>query len=310
MHVAKASTAGSVTVKTVSLNDAVRRTLELLDHVLVPRNVKAVVRSASLPYVEADADQLIDVLMSILTNSAEAMPKGGMVTIDAIERRIAKPRINPQAKGGVYVGLRIRDTGVGMSRSVVKRIFEPLFTTKAGSESLGLGLPVAQSIIQAMGGWVDVRSREGVGTIFRVFMRKVEGVRTEAPVMIEGQSVLLVDDSSEDLLLMKAALQGAGHTVYSATDATSGMQSYRERSEELSVAVVDFMIPTRGKVALPEQILVTNPQAALIVTSGFSREYVRDHLSSSAWTFLQKPFTADQFIETVTRVAARRRQQD
>ena len=306
MHVAKASTAGAISVQSVSLSDVVRRTLELLDHVFVPRNVQAVVRSASLPHVEVDGDQLIDVLMSIMTNSAEAMPQGGLITIDTIERRIMKPRVNPKAKGGVFVGLRIRDTGVGMNRSVVRHIFEPLFTTKEKSQSLGLGLPLAQNIIQGMGGWIDVRSREGTGTIFRVFLRKDTEVRPEVPVVLEGQSVLVVDDSPEEMLLMRAALQDSGHTVYSASDANMALRSFRERSEEISVAVIDFMIPTSGGVALPEQILNMDPQASIIVTSGFSREYVREHLSSSSWTFLQKPYTAEQFAETVTRVLKRR----
>ncbi|MBT3295221.1 MAG: response regulator [Verrucomicrobia bacterium] len=308
MHVAKASSSGNVSVAPVALGDVVRRTLELMDHVLVPRNVEAVVHTAALPHVEADADQLIDVLMSILTNSAEAMPQGGVIRIDTIERRILKPRVNPQARGGVFVGLRIRDTGTGMSRSVVRRIFEPLFTTKTGAEALGLGLPVAQSIVQAMGGWIDVRSREGTGTIFRLFLRKDTSDRTEVPLVPQSQSILVVDDTPEDLLLMRTALQGAGHTVYTASDAGIALQNYRERRGEIAVAVVDFMLPTPGGVALPEQILSMDPQAPVIVTSGFSREYVREHLSSSTWTFLQKPYTAEQFMEAVARVLAR--QQD
>jgi len=308
MHVAKASTSGSVNVQSVSLGDTVRRTLELLDHVFIPRNVQAVLRSASLPHVEVDPDQLIDVLMSIMTNSAEAMPDGGTITVDTIERRILKPRVNPKAKPGVFVGLRIRDTGVGMSRSVVKHIFEPLFTTKENSQSLGLGLPLAQNIIQSMGGWIDVRSREGTGTIFRVFLRKDTEKRVEAPVPLEGQSILVVDDTPEEMLLMRTVLQDAGHTVYSASDAEMALRSFRERSEEISVAVVDFMIPTAGSAVLPEEILNMDTQASVIVTSGFSREYVREHLSSSSWTFLQKPYTAEQFAETVTRALKRRQQ--
>ncbi|MDP6491185.1 MAG: ATP-binding protein [Kiritimatiellia bacterium] len=308
MHVAKASAPGSGDVESVPLDDVVRRTFELLDHVFVPRNVQAVVKPASLPHVEADADQLIDVLMSIMTNSAEAMPQGGTITVDTIERRILKPRVNPKAKGGVFVGLRIRDTGVGMSRSVARHIFEPLFTTKEGSQSLGLGLSLAQSIAQGMGGWIDVRSREGVGTIFRVFLRKDTEKREEKPVSLEGKSVLVADDSPEDLLLMRTALQEAGFTVYFASDASTALRAFRERSEEISLAIIDFMMPTSGGVALPEQILGTDPQAAIVVTSGFSRDYVREHLSSSSWTFLQKPYSGEQFTETVTRVLKRHEQ--
>ncbi len=308
MHVAKASTGGVIEVESVPLGDVVPRTLELLDHVFVPRNVQAVLRSKVLPYVEADADQLIDVLMSIMTNSAEAMPSGGTITIDTIERRILKPRVNPNAKPGVFVGLRIRDTGVGMSRSVLRHIFEPLFTTKEKSQSLGLGLPLAQNVIQGMGGWIDVRSREGTGTIFRVFLRKDTARRSEAPVPPEGQSVLVVEDSPEDMLLMRTALQDAGYTVYSASDEAGALRNFRQRSEELSVVVVDFMMPTSGGSTLPEQILNQDPQVAVIVTSGFSREYIREHLTSSSWTFLQKPYTGAHFIETVAGVLRRQQQ--
>ncbi|NQU39630.1 MAG: PAS domain S-box protein [Lentisphaerae bacterium] len=308
MHVAKASNVGAVAVETISLEDAVRRTLELMAHILIPRNVKAVVRTDVLPDVEADADQLIDVLMSIMTNSAEAMPQGGTIAIDTIERRISKPRMNPTAKGGVYVGLRIRDTGVGMSRSIMQRIFEPLFSTKESVESLGLGLPVAQSIVQSMGGWIDVHSREGTGTIFRVFLPKGLSERVEESKSTVSSLVLVADDSREDLLAMKTTVQEGGHRVVAVSDAAMALLSYRERRDELAVVVLDFMLPTAAGVALPEEIFAIDPQAPVIVTSGFSREYVRDRLSSSTWTFLQKPFTPEQFLACVTRVIAQRRE--
>ena len=126
MSVAKASAPGAIDVAPVNLAHVIRRTLDLLDHVFAPRNVKVVVKNEeAIPAVMAEADQLIDVLMSILTNSAEAMPSGGTITIDHVRRRIVKPRSNPNAKGGEYVGLRVRDTGVGMSRSVRRQVFEP-----------------------------------------------------------------------------------------------------------------------------------------------------------------------------------------
>lgn len=307
MHVAKANAGVSSEMQAVPLEDVVRRTLDLLDHVFVPRNVKAVIRPDTFPSVEADFDQLMDVLMSILTNSAEAMPKGGEIRIDTIERRIMKPRVNPKAKGGVFVGLRIRDTGVGMSRTVLKHIFEPLYTTKANAQSLGLGLPLAQSIIKSMGGWIDVRSREGTGTVFRLFLRK-ETVRRSAPVVVQAQSILVVDDSSAEMLLMQSALQDSGYTVFSAADPTTALRSFRERSEEISVAVVDLLMTTSDGVALAEQMLSAGRDVAIMVTSGFSREYARTHLSSSSWTFVQKPYSAEQFVDAVNRVLQQRLQ--
>jgi two-component system cell cycle sensor histidine kinase/response regulator CckA len=308
MRVAKASSGTeSAQLRSVDLEQNVRRTLELLDHLFTQRNVRVERRGGPLPSVRADAEQLIDVLMSIFTNAVEAMPSGGVVTVEAIERRITRPRANPDAGAGTFVGLCVRDTGVGMNRSIVRRVFEPFFTTKKAPSSFGLGLPVAQSMVNGMGGWIDVYSREGRGTLFRVFLAKMEpeeqeAAKQEAPPRF---TVLVVDDSPDDLRWLASTLEGMGHKVHAATDAETALELVKELGDSLSVSLIDFMIPTGDKQTLPDQLLGAGLSVPMVLLSGFSRDFVRQRVSTAGWAFLQKPFTASQAIDVITAAVTR-----
>jgi nitrogen-specific signal transduction histidine kinase/CheY-like chemotaxis protein len=299
--------AGETQAQPVSLDEVIRDTLDMVEHAFGLQNVRVEVRnSGNLPRVSANAGQLLDVLMSVLMNSAEAMPRGGVVTLDAVERHVPRPpRANPKAAPGTYVALRVRDTGAGMKRGVARRVFEPFFSTKKEGASIGLGLTIAQSMMHGMGGWMDIRGREGAGCMARLFLRKAEApapAEAAPPPAAAGRAILLVDDRLEELTMMKEALAREGYTVHAAADAKSGAAMYRQNAERIALTVVDLLMPKAGGRHVLEEILRLDPQANVIVTSGFSRDFARGSLPAGGWRFLQKPFSPQRLVSRVNHL--------
>jgi two-component system cell cycle sensor histidine kinase/response regulator CckA len=285
----------------VSLSRVIEKARGLVDSTLNARGVTVVIKKANrLPYVMADQSQLLDTLMNIFLNGSDAMPEGGTLRIACIERNISKPRTNSKATGGTFVGLSVQDTGVGMSKEQVSRVFEPFFTTKDASGAFGLGLPVAQSMAQSWGGWIDVRSRVGKGTRVRVFMSKAERPADADEAVLEGPlAVLVVDDNPGRLQLMTQALTERGHKVFEATGCDDAIQLHKEHAADIDLSVIDWLMPEKDGKGVLQAVLDHDPQSKVIMISGFSRDYVRSELRMGAWGFLQKPFSADEFVEAV-----------
>jgi PAS domain S-box-containing protein len=300
---------GGASLDAVSLDEVLRDTIEMVEHSFEQKSIRFEIPGAGhMPHVKADSCQLLDVLMNVLTNSAEAMPRGGLIAIDTIERRIPRPRLNPKAEGGIFVGLRIHDTGAGMSKAVARRAFEPFFTTKDTESSAGLGLTIAQITMQGMGGWMDLRAREGAGCTVRLFLPKaLEEAKTAGPgeaaaPSADGRGILLVDDRLDELAVMRDALSREGYQVHIAADAKSGIATYRQNAGRIALTLMDLLIPKPGGRHVLEEILHSDPQANVIVISGFSRDYARGALPMGAWRFLQKPFTPQQLVSRVNSV--------
>jgi PAS domain S-box-containing protein len=246
-----------------------------------------------MPYVQADAEQLLDSIMHLFMNAADAMPKGGTLSVDAALKK------EPDRE---YVALRVRDSGYGMQKDVLSRIFEPFFTTKDPTAAMGLGLTVVQTTTERWGGYVRVRSRPGKGSSLRLFIPRAatpEGIATEEPRT--GGTVLVADDMLHVLEHVSTILGQAGFTVYTATSVDDCLALYEQHGPEIDVALVDAVMPGAGGARILEGIMAMDPSAAIIVTSGFSREYLRRRLSKGTWGFLQKPFEEQQLLGSIER---------
>lgn len=307
MNMAHAPEAGRVQpADTIGLADVIRDATGFVDDMFRDRNVRIVVaHPETMPYVRGDRVQLVDALLTFLINAAEAMPNGGTVRVDASERTIATPPAKSLAAPGDYAILRIRDTGVGMTREVRKRIFEPFFTTKSSGSSFGLGMTFAHSAVQGMGGWIRVSSRPDRGSSFRIYVPRAEAPSgiAEAParskLSAESRVVLVVDDDPESLALMKGALEPIGFTVLTADSPQTAVSLYGRNVGKIAISILDGVMQDGGTTRVLKRIRRSEPQACLLVTSGFSRDYVRGVLPPSSWGFLQKPFDGPQLVKAV-----------
>jgi len=294
-----------------SLAQTIEEATGFLEQVLQEKHVEVrVSKQERMPFVMADRRQLLDAVMSLLINASEAMAEGGgVIRIDALERIVKKPGSkNPDAEGGAFAVLRIRDTGVGIDANHLERIFEPFFTTKESSASFGLGLSFARSAVIGMGGWIGVRSRPGKGSSFDIFLPKaqcdvVEDDAEPDPEAVAGGTVLLVDDDLQALGAMQKALEGEGFRVLAADGLKQAVSLYTARSgtEAVDLTIVDSSLPAGAALAIVKRVRKDDPQAAFVLTSGFPRDYVRAQVPLGPWQFLQKPFEAEQLTDAAKK---------
>ena len=293
-------------VSPVSLQQVAEEATGLLQRPFSEQGVTIHIRDgASLPWVHANEVQLLDALMSILINAAEAMPGGGTITIWATKRRLTQPalRWNPTSRAGPYAILRIADTGIGMEPELLSHIFEPFRPGHGDKPDFGLALPLAQQMVKRWGGWIGVRSRVGAGTTMRLCIPQADGPATTTPdePSFEGGTVLLLDDDRELLETMRETVEGRGFTALTADSAVDGVALYKEHAAKVDVAVIDMVMPGSDCRYALEQILSHEAQANIIVTSGFSRDYTRSQLNLGAWRFIQKPFEPAQLIAALEK---------
>lgn len=298
----RAAASGTRTTKKVSLKALIKEVMAFVESPFASRNIKIHLKNLDqMPYVNADATALLDTLMAIFMNAADAMPNGGTLAVDMVEKEIPEPdaKLNPAARGGVYAVLSIRDTGVGISREAVAHIFDPFFSTKSGT--LGLGLPFAQDVIRRMGGWITISSKEGKGTA--VFLNMPKSASADVVKTVDIQTlrrhapVLLADDHADDLNVTAKTLVDAGYRVFKTTTAQDAMDIFRKHNKNIELYVLDALLSDLQKQGLVAEIIKDNPNANIVLTSGFSRDFVRKRMPPGSWTFLQKPYETSQLLD-------------
>lgn len=286
----------------VALSDVIKNVGDLVAHSLQAHGIEVVIKKKGpLPFVMADKSQLLDALISIFMNAIEALPDGGEISINVIERTINKPHTNPTAKGGRFVGLSINDNGVGMSKEQIAKVFEPFYTTKTKEKAFGLGLPVAQSMAHSWGGWIDIKSRLGRGTRVRIFMTKAEEQTVVEEDLVTPLKVLVVDDNDGRRKMIVGTLLDQGHQVIEATDGEMAIKLYNQHAAEIDLSIVDWLLPKKDGKSVVKAIMAHDFQSKVIMISGFSKDYVRSEIRMGAWGFLQKPFEKDELLKAIEK---------
>jgi len=298
LGIARASRTGS-TVRTeqIALDEAVTNAVSMAEATLPDRHIRFKIRGlGKVPYVVANSDQLLDCLINLFLNSADAMAKGGTVTIDA--REISERNKN-------FVVLRVHDTGRGMSKEVLSHIFEPFFTTKGADSALGLGLTVVKNSLEQWGGFVKVWSKPNRGTCFSLYIprgtlqsRKEQKKTASAG----GETVLVVDDDVAILNETKKMLKDEGYKVLTASSGAEGISVFKKNLKGIQISAIDVVMPDKDGKSVLKKIREIDPTALIIMTSGFSRDYVRSYLERGAWSFLQKPLDRVQLLSLVRRM--------
>jgi two-component system, cell cycle sensor histidine kinase and response regulator CckA len=298
LGIARASkTGGTVRTNQVALDEVVANAVNMAEATLPERHIRFKVKKlGKMPYVLANSDQLLDCLMNLFLNAADAMTKGGTVTIDA--REISERNKN-------FVVLRVHDTGRGMSKEVLSHIFEPFFTTKEADSALGLGLTVVRNSLEQWGGLVKVWSKPNRGACFRLYIpRGVPQSRKEQkkPASAGGETVLVVDDDIALLNEIKNMLKEDGYKVLTASSGAECIAIFKKHLKEIRISAVDVVMPDKDGKSVLKSLREIDPNALIIMTSGFSRDYVRSYLERGVWGFLQKPIDRLQLLSLVRRM--------
>ncbi|MHB8771828.1 MAG: ATP-binding protein [Syntrophales bacterium] len=266
--------------------------------------------SPELMNVSGSPVHLVKTVMNLVTNAAEAMPLGGVISIATGNVYVDRPiRGYDEIREGDYVVLTVADMGVGIAPEDREKIFEPFYTKKAmGRSGTGLGMAVVWGTVKDHNGYIDVESTSGTGTRFAIYLpatrREVE--LSDAPVdlgMIRGcgETVLIVDDIAEQRDLARRMLTRLGYTALVAASGDAAVAAAAERRFDL-VLLDMIMEPGMDGLDTYRKILALAPGQKALITSGFSEtDRVKEAQRLGAGAYLKKPYTAEQLALAVRR---------
>jgi two-component system cell cycle sensor histidine kinase/response regulator CckA len=304
-------------LKPLSLNDSIRRSLRMLEHTL-PKMIAIETNLApDLKRVNADLNQMEQVIMNLATNAADAMPEGGRLLIETENITLSDDYSHEhlEVSPGDYVQLMVSDTGCGIAPQALEHIFDPFFTTKETGRGTGLGLSTVYGIVKAHHGYIYCYSEPGAGTTFKIYLPAQEAAlptpdqdRGPSDRLFKGsETILLVDDEQALRDLGSRFLSEAGYRTLLAANGEEALEVYRARKDEIDLVIMDLSMPGMGGHKCLQEILAINPQAKVVIASGYSANgQAKVALESGAASYVAKPFRLIDLLVTVRDVLDRK----
>jgi hypothetical protein len=262
------------------------------------------------PEVLADSTEVHQILMNLATNSAHAMEQGGVleVRLGPFEADEDYARSHPEILPGAYARLTVTDQGRGMSEEVLRRAFEPFFSTRAPGAGTGLGLPVIRGIVRGQGGLVTLWSRPGEGTRVEILLpampagQRESGRAAEEPAGLQGRRVMLVDDEQSLASLQMRRLEDLGCRVTVHTSSVKALEDFRLRPDEFDLVITDNTMPRLTGLALAGEIHALRPSLPILMVSGVLEVDDPGRLQASGIRgVLQKPHRTADLEQAVRR---------
>ena len=300
--------------RVLDLTDVLTELSHLLRRLIGANIVLQMSHGSELWLVKADQGQMEQVLINLVVNARDAMPQGGKLLISTSHRnvktgkKLASGEILPPGK---WVSIIVEDTGTGIDSEVIPRIFEPFFSTKEIGAGTGLGLATAHGIIHQTGGYIDIKTVVGKGTIFTLYMpRHKEAVGEGSAIADEKQDakdltgsskILLVEDEDAVRIFSTRALGNKGYHVVDAPSGKVALRFLEEKKIDPEVLITDVMMPEMDGTMLAKIVREKYPKIKIIFISGYAEDRFKEHLGNNVY-FLPKPFTLKQLAMKVKDV--------
>lgn len=283
-------------------NQIVRNMVKML-RVLIGADIELKTNlSDQIGRIHADPGQIEQVVMNLVVNARDAMPRGGKLIVETQSARLdeAYAASHPDARVGDYVLIAVTDNGIGMDKTTLAHVFEPFFTTKEQGKGTGLGLATVYGIVEQSKGRIAVESDVGVGTTFKVYLPAVSSAASvpqvpKSAMALKGTgTVLLVEDEPALRLLTAASLRAFGYTVIEAENGADALLVAEAHSGTIGIVVADVVMPQMGGPELVSRLRAKRGYFSVIFISGYSEadEIDRTGLGTDA-VLLAKPFTAE-----------------
>jgi signal transduction histidine kinase/CheY-like chemotaxis protein len=296
----------------LELNGVIGKLVSMLERIIGKDIELKCSCTADLPFVEADPVMMEQVLINLVVNARDSMPKGGQLQIATQSVKVdhAYTTAHPEACTGEYIALSVTDTGTGIAPEHLPRIFEPFFSTKQAGKGTGLGLATVYGIVKQHHGWVEVSTQLGVGSTFRVFLPSKTGKPASVPkVPVSGPSgrgtetILLVDDEEGVRLSIRKLLERFGYKVREAASGREALQVWHAQAAEIDLLLTDINMPQGiNGLELVEKVRAERRDVKVIYLSGYTEEMPeRDtgFVTNTRSRFLQKPCSSQELIQTV-----------
>jgi PAS domain S-box-containing protein len=297
--------------KILNLGDVVADVEGML-HRLIGEDVRLSTKAAAdLGQVRADRGQVEQVILNLVVNARDAMPKGGELIIETANTTFdeAYCRQHPDVRPGRYVMLAVSDTGEGMDAETQSHIFEPFFTTKGEGKGTGLGLATVFGIVKQSGGHVNVYSEPGRGSTFRVYLpRTDEEAQPEVAAPTSNdlgghETILLVEDAEALRVMIREILEGAGYAVVERASSQEVLEQAGAGLGAFDLLLTDVIMPRVSGPDLARALRRAHPGLKVLFMSGYTDQAVgRQGVLDSGGQFLQKPFTTDGLLTKVRAV--------
>jgi CheY-like chemotaxis protein len=294
--------------KLISLNEIMKKVEGLLSRFIGEDINLRVIPADNDLIVNADSNQIEQVLMNLAINAKDAMPQGGVLTI-RLEHAVMEEefiRTHGYGEAGMYALISAKDTGIGMDEKTRSRIFEPFFTTKEIGKGTGLGLSMVYGIVKAHNGYIDVRSAPGEGTTFNVYIPaiKVDIERaqsfTEPPPKGGAETVLVAEDDTEVRKLIGALLEKAGYKVIQAVDGEDAVEKMRENKDRIQLLLCDVVMPKKNGREAFDEILKMKPHIRALFISGYTDDIIHEKgILAEGLHFISKPILPKELLGRV-----------
>lgn len=292
----------------LNLNERIGNLHKLLVR-LLPKNISIdLVLSDNLWNIRGDASQIEQILMNLAVNARDAMPDGGRLIVET-SNLVADSHhslAHVDMSVGRYVLLKVSDTGHGMDKGTLERMFEPFYTTKGLGEGTGLGLSMVYGIMQQHGGYITCASERGQGTTFNLYFPAVDElsdsnkeISDPTPDCCGSETILLADDEELVREVGFRLLTSAGYTVLTAANGQEALGIYRQEGGRIALVVLDLLMPKMGGVQCLQELLTMDPNVKVLIASGYAEISAQDLLATGAKGVVQKPFQVRQFLQLV-----------
>lgn len=296
----------------------VNRVVQDLDKMLrrlIGEDIEISLRLAEdLGKVMADPGQIEQVLMNLVVNARDAMPKGGKLSIETanveLDADYAERHLN--VAPGAYVMVAVTDTGVGMDSSTMARIFEPFFTTKDFGKGTGLGLATVYGIVRQSGGNVWAYSEVGRGSVFKVYLpqtgaapRKAQSAEPES-TRGSGETILIVEDDDRLRALTMRILAQNGYTTHGIGSGSQAVAFIRDHAGPMDLVITDVVMPGMSGMELAQRTHATRSDVRFVFMSGYTDDTIVRHGGlDQRLEFISKPFTTASLLTAVRKALDR-----
>lgn len=271
--------------------------------------------------IEADEGQMLQVLMNLYLNASEAMPEGGTISVDT--RNVVLDKNHGRAfaiEPGRYVQVQVMDTGIGMTPEIQERMFDPFFTTKETGRGSGMGLASVYGIVKNHGGFIEVQSEVGKGSVFQIHLPAAdpkamdhaaaapgsETGTTEGAGIQRGQGTILLVDDEELVREVGGEMLGVmGYRVYTTASAQEALALFERNRDQIDLVVLDMIMPDMGGGPLFDRLKAMHPKVRVLLSSGYSMDgQARAILERGCKGFIQKPFGLEELSQKVREILA------
>ena len=295
--------------RVVSINTIIKELLPLLQR-FIGEHIEIVTSlDETAGEIRVDPVQFEQVLMNLALNARDAMPRGGMLALETKSVAIlaSTTSVYTGPPSGDYVRVSVKDTGCGMDKDTLSHVFEPFFSTKGPGHGTGLGLATVYGLVKQNGGYVEVASEVGKGSLFTILIPRIapqtEYATSTSTVPIKG-TILVVEDEKGVRDFISGVLRQLGYTVLEAGDGEEALGLLKLHRDTCTLIVTDVIMPRMNGPALVERLRVASPGLKVLYVSGYTGDTIKQNGLSAKEPFLQKPFAPQTLTYKVTELLA------